>query len=425
MHENEMVEFKEKLNDRLEREVVSFLNTPHGGTVYIGIADNGTVVGVDGLDEKQKEIKDRIKNNISPSTLGLFEIATPEIEGKNCIQIIVSGGNQRPYYLKRNGMSPEGCFFRIGSTTEKMTEGMIMNLFQKRQKETLISKISPRQNLSFNYLKGQYREKGFEVEDNFLIQLELYTEDREFNYLAYLLSDQNALQFQYARYSGDDVFDLAEYRDFCNQSILKTTVDILSFIQNKNTTFSRITLKGREDRQKFNGIAMRELVVNAIVHNNYFSSGLPTFEEFSNRFEISSSGGLPEGFTREDFLAGYSLPVNPELMRVFRDLGLAERLGTGIRRVLKYYPKEIFRFSSSFLRVSIPLGKPIPVNEKAPDSDTSLVELIKDNPKITRAAAAEKLGISESSVYRQLKDLEEEGRIVREGSRKTGYWIIR
>lgn len=417
MHENEMVEFKEKLNDRLEREVVSFLNTPHGGTLYIGIADNGTVVGVDGLDEKQKEIKDRIKNNISPSTLGLFEIATPEIEGKNCIQIIVSGGNQRPYYLKRNGMSPEGCFFRIGSTTEKMTEGMIMNLFRKRQKETLISKISPRQNLSFNYLKGQYREKGFEVEDNFLIQLELYTEDREFNYLAYLLSDQNALQFQYARYSGDDVFDLAEHRDFCNQSILKTTVDILSFIQNK--------IKGREDRQKFNGIAMRELVVNAIVHNNYFSSGLPTFEEFSNRFEISSSGGLPEGFTREDFLADFSLPVNPELMRVFRDLGLAERLGTGIRRVLKYYPKEVFRFSSSFLRVSIPLGKPIPVNEKAPDSDTSLVELIKDNPKITRAAAAEKLGISESSVYRQLKDLEEEGRIVREGSRKTGYWIIR
>ena len=299
------------------------------------------------------------------------------------------------------------------------------NLFQKRQKETLVSKISPRQDLSFNYLKGQYREKGFEVEDNFLIQLELYTEDREFNYLAYLLSDQNALQFQYARYSGDDVFDLAEHRDFGNQSILKTTVDILSFIQNKNTTFSRITSKGREDRQKFNGIAMRELVVNAIVHNSYFSSGLPTFEEFSNRFEISSSGGLPEGFTREDFLAGYSLPVNPELIRVFRDLGLAERLGTGIRRVLKYYPKEIFRFSSSFLRVSIPLGKPIPVNAKAPDSDTSLVELIKDNPKITRAAAAEKLGISESSVYRQLKELEEEGIIAREGSRKTGYWIIR
>ena len=423
MYENETIEFKERLTDRLEREVVAFLNTSHGGSIYIGIADDGTVVGVDGLDSKQKEIKDRIKNNISPSTLGLFEIATPEIEGKDCIQIIVSGGNQRPYYIKRNGMSPEGCFFRIGSTTEKMTEGMIMDFFQKRQKETLVTKLSPKQNLTFNYLKDKYREKGFDIEDNFLVQLELYTENKEFNYLAYLLSDQNTLQFQYARYSGDDVFDLAAHRDFNNQSILKTTVDILDFIQNRNTTFSRITSKGREDRDKFNPIAMRELVVNAIVHNNYFSNGLPTFEEFSNRFEISSFGGLPEGFSQEDFLAGYSLPVNPELIRVFRDLGLAERLGTGIRRVLKYYPKEVFRFSPNFLRVSIPLQKPLYKYEVTPDS--SLIELVKDDPHITRAEAAEKLGISESSVYRQFKELEDEGIIVREGSKKSGYWVIR
>jgi len=290
-------------------------------------------------------------------------------------------------------------------------------------KETLVTKLSPKQNLTFNYLKDKYREKGFDIEDNFLVQLELYTENKEFNYLAYLLSDQNTLQFQYARYSGDDVFDLAAHRDFNNQSILKTTVDILDFIQNRNTTFSRITSKGREDRDKFNPIAMRELVVNAIVHNNYFSNGLPTFEEFSNRFEISSFGGLPEGFSQEDFLAGYSLPVNPELIRVFRDLGLAERLGTGIRRVLKYYPKEVFRFSPNFLRVSIPLQKPLYKYELTPDS--SLIDLVKDDPHITRAEAAEKLGISESSVYRQFKELEDEGIIVREGSKKSGYWVIR
>ena len=191
MFENEVIEFKEKLNDRLEREVVAFLNTTHGGSIYIGIADDGTAVGVDGLDSKQKEIKDRLKNNISPSTVGLFEIATPVIDGKQCIQVIVSGGNQQPYYIKKFGMSTEGCFFRVGSTTEKMTDGMIMELFQKRSKETLTSRRSPRQDLSFNYLRQHYMEKGYEVGDNFLIQLELYTEENEFNYLAYLLSDQN------------------------------------------------------------------------------------------------------------------------------------------------------------------------------------------------------------------------------------------
>lgn len=426
MFENEMTEFKEKLNEKLEREVVAFLNTTHGGSIYIGIADDGTVMGIDGIDSKQREIKDRLKNNISPSTIGLFEITTPVIDGKNCIQVIVSGGNRRPYFIRKNGMSSEGCFFRVGSTTEKMTEGMIMDLFQKRSKETLISKRSPKQDLTFNYLKDHYREKGFEIGDNFLIQLELFTEDKEFNYLAYLLSDQNSLKLQYARYDSDDVFNLVEHREFGDQSIVKTTADVLDFIQNRNTVFSQITATGRMDRSKFNAIAMRELIVNAIVHNNYLSNGLPSFEEFSNRFEISSFGGLPEGFSREDFLNGYSLPVNPELIRVFRDLGLAERLGTGIRRVLKFYPREIFRFSSNFLRVNVPFERPIQAypSQTETESKKSLFDLLKEDPHITRAEAAGRLGVSESSVYRELRKLEDSGIIRREGSKKSGFWVI-
>jgi predicted HTH transcriptional regulator len=300
-----------------------------------------------------------------------------------------------------------------------------MELFQKRSKETLTSRRSPRQDLSFNYLRQHYVEKGYEVGDNFLIQLELYTEEDEFNYLAYLLSDQNCLKYQYARYDGDDVFNLVEHKEFGNQSILKTTSDILEFIQNRNSTFSQITATGRTDRNKFNAIAMRELIVNAIVHNNYLSNGLPAFEEFSNRFEISSFGGLPEGFSQEDFLNGYSLPVNPELIRVFRDLGLAERLGTGIRRVLKFYPKEIFRFSSNFLRVNLPFERPIPSYERMREEPkTSLMNLLKEEPGITRAYAAERLGISESSVYRELKRLEETGKIRREGSKKNVRWVV-
>ena len=425
MFANEMIEFKEKLNEKLEREVVAFLNTTHGGSIYIGIADDGTVLGVEGIDSKQREIKDRIKNNISPSTIGLFEIATPVIEKKDCIQVIVSGGNQRPYFVKKNGMSSEGCFFRVGSSTEKMTDGMIMDLFQKRSKETLVSKLSPKQNLTFSYLKDHYREKGYEIGDNFPVQLELFTEDRQFNYLAYLLSDQNGLKFQFARYLSDDVFDLVEHREFGNQSIVKTTSDILDFVQNRNTTFSQITTTGRVDRSRFNAIALRELIVNAIVHNNYLSNGLPSFEEFSNRFEISSFGGLPEGFSREDFLNGYSLPVNPELIRVFRDLGLAERLGTGIRRVLKFYPKEIFRFSANFLRVNVPFERPIPsYPQPEGKSKPSLYDLLKQEPHITRSGAAVRLGVSESSVYRELRKLENSGMIRREGSKKSGYWVL-
>ena len=425
MIESETVEFKEKLNDKFEKEIVGFLNTSRGGSLYIGMDDHGKPVGVGDIDKVELEIKDRIKNNISPSPLGLFEIVTPISE--DYIQIIISGGNQRPYYIKKYGMCPEGCYIRVGTSVEKMSDEMILYLFQKRDKKTLRSIPSERQDLTFVYLTKAYEEKGFDVGDNFYRQLELYCQDGTYNKLAYLLSDQFASPFQYAKYDGDDVFELVEHKDFANQSIIKSTADILDFINSKNVTYTKITPTGRIDVPRINMIAMRELVVNAIVHNDYRGEGMPTFEEFSNRFEISSFGGLPDGFTKDDFLRGYSLPVNPELIRVFRDLGYAERLGTGIRRVLRFYPKEIFGFSPSFLRVNVPFGKRNVIADSAPRNDSikvRAVEAIKSNPSISRKELGVTLGKSESTAYRLLNELKEDGVIVREGDNRTGSWVV-
>ena len=423
MNETETVEFKERLNDKFEKEIVGFLNTTRGGTLYIGVDDDGKPVGVDDIDAVELQIKDRIKNNISPSALGLFEIVTPP--SNDHIQIIVSGGNQRPYYIKKYGMCPEGCYIRVGTSVEKMSEELILTLFQKRDKRTLRTIPSERQDLTFSYLKETYEKKGYEVGDNFLSQLELFTPNGQYNRLAYLLSDQFTSPFQYARYRGDDVFDLAEHKAFEGQSILKSASEILDYIQSRNTVYTRITPTGREDEPRFNPIAMRELVVNAIVHNDYRGEGMPSFEEFPSRFEISSFGGLPEGFTKEDFLNGYSLPVNPELIRVFRDLGFAERLGTGIRRVLRFYPKEIFSFSPSFLRVSVPFVKEGETQkDDAGPAPISVLEAIRTNPSITRSELASLLGLSESTVYREITELKNKGVLRRVGETKNGHWEV-
>ncbi|MBP5092118.1 MAG: putative DNA binding domain-containing protein [Bacilli bacterium] len=421
MFESETVEFKERLNDKFEKEVVGFLNTTKGGSLYIGLDDEGHHVDFGDLDLVELQIKDRIKNNISPSPLGLFEIVTPD-NGEH-VQIVISGGNQRPYYIKKYGMCPEGCYIRVGTSVEKMSEEMILSLFQKRDKRTLRNIVSDNQNLTFNYLRNAYQEKGFDVGDNFLRQLELYCQDGQYNKLAYLLSDQFAPSFQYAKYDGNDVFDLVENKDFSNQSILKSALEILEFIESKNVVYTTITSTGRVDVPRVNMIAVRELVVNAIVHNDYRGDGMPTFEEFSNRLEISSFGGLPDGFTKEDFLNGYSLPVNPELIRVFRDLGFAERLGTGIRRVLRYYPKEIFGFSPSFLRVNIPFALRVEEDKNVPLFQR-IMSAIKDNPFITRKALSLLLGKSESTIYRELSSLSNKGLIQRVGGNKDGHWVV-
>ena len=112
--ETNRIENKEQLNEDFEQEVIAFLNYKEGGIIYVGIRKDGQVVGVEDIDRIQLQIKDRIKNNIQPSTLGLFDVIVEEIEEKNVIRVVISSGTEKPYYLRKKGRTPEGCYLRVG-----------------------------------------------------------------------------------------------------------------------------------------------------------------------------------------------------------------------------------------------------------------------------------------------------------------------
>ena len=99
--ETNRIENKEQLNDDFEQEVIAFLNYKEGGIIYVGINKNGQVVGVENTDLTQLQIKDRIKNNIQPSTLGLFDLTVETIGNKEVIKVIISSGTEKPYYLRK------------------------------------------------------------------------------------------------------------------------------------------------------------------------------------------------------------------------------------------------------------------------------------------------------------------------------------
>ena len=161
--EDKRTEFKVKLTDSLEKEVIAFLNTD-GGNIFIGVDDKGNINGnLGNLDLLQRTIKDRIKDNIMPSTLGLFDVAVNEKNGKKYIQIIVAKGNERPYYLRGMGMTPDSCFIRVGSSVESMNNETILNLFSKRTRNSLKNIKSPKQDLEFKTLKIYYQENGYEI----------------------------------------------------------------------------------------------------------------------------------------------------------------------------------------------------------------------------------------------------------------------
>lgn len=116
LQESSRIEFKAELNDKLEKEIVAFLNNREGGILYIGLDDNGCPIKNQDIDSTQLKIADRIKNNILPSTLGLFDIVTEDIDNIPVTKIIVSSGLEKPYYIKNKGMSPNGCFMRLRNT---------------------------------------------------------------------------------------------------------------------------------------------------------------------------------------------------------------------------------------------------------------------------------------------------------------------
>lgn len=105
MMESNRTENKRELTDSLEKEIVAFLNYPEGGVIYLGIDKSGSVVGLEDADAVQLEVKDRLKNNIQPSCLGLFDVIHETSDGQDVVKIIVASGSEKPYHLKKYGMS--------------------------------------------------------------------------------------------------------------------------------------------------------------------------------------------------------------------------------------------------------------------------------------------------------------------------------
>lgn len=359
MPETNRIEYKRELNPDvdIEKEIIAFLNYHEGGLIYIGIDKQGEILGVSDIDGDMLKIKDRIKNNISPSAMGLFDVVAENKEGRELIKIIVAGGTEKPYFKKKFGMTEKGCFIRTGTAAEPMPQAMIEKLFASRTRNSLGKIRSHRQDLSFEQLKIYYEEKGLTLTKHFKQNLELLTDNESLNYVAYLLADENGTSIKVAKYSGTDRIDLVENNEYGYCSLIKATKRVLDKLELENKTFSKITSKERIDKRLWDAIALREAIINAIIHNDYTREIPPKFEIFSDRFEITSYGGLFEGMTKEDFFEGLSLPRNKELMRVYKDLGMVEQLGSGVPRILQAYSKDSFKFSENYLRMIFPASE--------------------------------------------------------------------
>ena len=340
--------------------------------------------------------------------------------------------NRIEYKREKYGMSEKGCFIRVGSSSQPMSEQMIEEFIAKRQQITLQTMPSPRHNLTFKQLCIYYEEKNLEPTEQFIESLDLRQSNGEFNYAAYLLADDNGVSIKIAAYAGTDKVDLLETREYGNRCLITATQRILDRLDSENRTFAKITAKNRLEKERVNTIALREVVINAIVHNDY-TKGVPLVEIFTDRIVVTSCGGLVEGLTESDFFKCRSMPRNRELMRVFRDMELVEQIGSGMSRILKAYDSSIFELTPSFTVVTFPFEEAFispngNVNGKMIgriiDRTKTTLDVINETPTATIAQLAELTGKSQRTISRELKEYQDAALIRREGAKRNGRWVV-
>lgn len=451
--ESEITELKRQFSDSVPKEVVAFLNTD-GGTIYIGVEDDGSVCGVSDLDGTLRKIADIIDNQILPDASENIILGSEYIDGKHIVKVQVKKGSAL-YYIKKYGRSAQGCFLRVGTTARAMTEYQIeaAHLKYLTARADITEIVGKTVNPTFQYLKIMLVEKQFTVNDaTFEQNLHLRTKDNIYNKQAELLADQNEVSIKVVRFAGKDkgdgILQRNEYGNKCLIVAMQQAFEYCAEVLNATEVSFRNGV--RHDRYLFDKDAFREAWFNACLHNCWADGTPPAIYVFTDRMEIISTGGLPVNLSREDFFKGVSKPVNEELARLFIRLDLMEQTGYGVPLVVNRYGREAFEFLDGFIRVTIPFAfeidftkegaaangcelAPAHVRDKLRDKvrDKSLnatqkkiMELINANPAVTLVQVGEQLGIGETAVHNNIAFLKQNGFIKRIGANKNGYWQI-
>ncbi|MCL2176611.1 MAG: putative DNA binding domain-containing protein [Firmicutes bacterium] len=433
--ETENKEYKRELSDKLENSVIAFLNTG-GGQIHIGVSDDGTVYGIDNIDATVRAFTDRVKNNISPSALGLFSIAVREDAGNKYFIVTIAGGTEKPYFYNKYGRTPKGTFMRVGVQNIPMPQDMIDEMYMRRLPNTLANVISPRQTLTFRQLKIYYEEAGYTIGENFLQNLDFYLPDGKFNYLAYLMADNNGTSIKVARFKGDDPSPV-EKDEFGTCCLIKATYSVLNRLDFYNQTAVEFTYPKRIDTRLLDPVALREAALNAIIHNDYINGAYPLFSVYDDRIEILSTGGLPRDLSTEEFFKGRSQPRYRELIRIFANLDLGEQLGSGMKKILKAYNPDNYEISKNFVIAKFPYNEHALAllnegHEKGHEKgherfiglSKNILGLVSADPKISIGKIATTLNETTKAIRHNLDKLKSEGLLIRHGGARGGHWEV-
>lgn len=426
--ESETLELKRTYVDDIRKEIIAMCNCA-GGTIYVGVEDDGSVVGLDDCDGTIQRIANGVRDAVKPDITMFLHYDTLNIAGKRIVSVTVQSGSNRPYYLAAKGLRPEGVYVRQGTSSVPASDTAIRQMIKETDGDNYEDMRSLNQALTFDEASKAFSAQKLDFGPQQMRTLGLLSSDGVFTNLGLLLSDQCPHIIKAATFNGTDQQFFQDRKEFTG-SLLKQLSDAYEYMSLRNQT--RATFSGlyRQDQRDYPEAALREALLNAIVHRDYAFSASTLIGVYSDRMELISIGGLVHGVSLEDVLLGLSVCRNQKLANIFYRLNLIEAYGTGMQKINSAYKgyavsPEIVATGNAF-KVMLPrINAPVtsPAQTDIPDASKVILDYLAKHGSITRLDVENLCNMTTATANRTLKRMLGDKLIASTGKGKNTKYI--
>ena len=451
--ESRTLEFKKELpqdSSKWIKSIVAFANGA-GGKMLIGVSNKREVVGIS-QDTDIFALRDRISDTIGQmfEPQIMFDIYQESVEDKVIVVVEVFPGNDTPYFIKSLGKE-NGTFIRLNATTRN-ADFTTLDELELRKKRRYYDEL-PMSELEvtdsdIEYLCTDFSERSkTQITKENLLNMHLI-QKVENNlvatkaYAIFLGKHDYLSRIQCARFKGTERVHFIDKKDF-EGPLLEQIDGAYKFVLGHINMAIEINGIVHDEIYELPTQAIRELIVNAVIHRNYMMSSSVQVAVYDDRVEISSPGSLYGSLTLQEALRGRSSIRNKILASVCEKLNVIEGWGTGLKRIIDFCKEKnveppVFEEIGDLLRVNFyrpsykndhlsdSINKNDSLNDslKLSDSENKVLSEIRKDAKITILDLVSKTNLSEPTVNRTLKSLKEKKVLKREGSKKDGFWIV-
>lgn len=448
MIENKTTEFKREYVDDIKKTIIAFANCD-GGTLMIGVEDDGTVCGISDIDGTMQRITNAIRDAVRPDVTMFTECRESILEGRTVLCVNVQRGTARPYYLQGKGIRPEGVYVRQGASTVPATEAAILGMIKETSGDSYEAARSLNQQLTFCQTAALFQKRKVDFGSPQMRTLHLIGEDGTYTNLAFLLSDQCTHTVKLAVFDGSKKTVFRDRLELSG-SLLSQLEDAYAYIDRHNRTRAEFSGLDRIDMRDYPPEAIREALLNALVHRDYSFSSPTLISIFDDRIEFVTVGGLLKGISMEDIRLGLSVLRNQNLAGIFYRLRLIEAYGTGILKINESYGdfgvRPVLEATDNAFKIVLPntnfqkglysfQEKPQFVREETRPAAAAtdplreerirtVLELCREKGYVMRTDIQRALNISQATAILLLRDLTEEGLLIKQGAaRNLRYYL--